>query len=318
MTPAAAPRVSIVIPCYNQARYLGEALESLAAQDHPTLEIVVVDDGSTDGPERIARRYPGVRVIHQKNAGLSSARNAGLRATQGEFVVFLDADDRLRPGAIRIGVERLIANRAAAFTAGRCAMIDDAGRRLPIEQRPLPRTDHYDALLRECFIWMPAAVMYRRARVEQLGGCTPGLDASADYDLYLRMAREFPVDTHDAIVADYRRHETCITARPGVMLRSTLSALAAQRPFVARDRRLAEAYGEGRRFWQRFYGSLLTDQIRADMRVPSRWGRALAGAVTLLRYAPRTFAHEMWRKARLMLMPWRREAGGSVAMPRFQ
>ena len=71
--------VSVIIPCYNQGHYLGEAVESVLAQSYPKLEIVVVDDGSTDGTSEVAARYPAVRYIRQHNQGLAAARNSGLR-----------------------------------------------------------------------------------------------------------------------------------------------------------------------------------------------------------------------------------------------
>src|SRR5215213_3125487 len=101
----ASPLVSVVIPCYNQAHFLGEAIESVLAQSYPNFEIVVVDDGSTDDTSEVAGSYPKVRLVRQENQGLSGARNAGLARSEGEYVVFLDADDRLRPEALEAHLE---------------------------------------------------------------------------------------------------------------------------------------------------------------------------------------------------------------------
>jgi glycosyltransferase involved in cell wall biosynthesis len=92
------PRISAIVPVFNGARFLGEAIDSVLAQTYEPVEIVVVDDGSTDGTARIARSY-GDRILYvsQKNAGLGAARNAGIRHTTSPFVAFLDADDRWRP-----------------------------------------------------------------------------------------------------------------------------------------------------------------------------------------------------------------------------
>jgi len=102
--------VSVVIPCYNQAHFLGEAIESVLAQSYPNFEIIVVDDGSTDDTSEVARRYPGVRLVRQENKGLSGARNAGLAHSEEEYVVFLDADDRLLPDALETVLEHLEAH----------------------------------------------------------------------------------------------------------------------------------------------------------------------------------------------------------------
>lgn len=106
-----APRVSCVIPVYNGERYLGEAIDSVLAQTSPVDEIVVVDDGSTDGSSAVAEGYGGpVRCVRQDNAGPSAASNRGVEAADGEVVAFLDADDRWRPQKIERQLACLEAN----------------------------------------------------------------------------------------------------------------------------------------------------------------------------------------------------------------
>jgi glycosyltransferase involved in cell wall biosynthesis len=103
------PLVSVVIPCFNAERYVGETLESVLAQTWPNIEIIVVDDGSTDGSVEAARRYEksGVRLIEQGNAGAGAARNRAYAAAQGEFIQFLDADDLIDPEKISLQMARL-------------------------------------------------------------------------------------------------------------------------------------------------------------------------------------------------------------------
>src|SRR5918995_6791294 len=115
-----AALVTVVIPCYNQAHFLGEAIESVLSQSYKRFEIVVVDDGSTDDTSEVATRYPRVRCIRQENRGLAGARNTGIRHCQGEYVVFLDADDRLLPEALEAGVREPGAHPEGAFVSGRC------------------------------------------------------------------------------------------------------------------------------------------------------------------------------------------------------
>src|SRR3712207_5711907 len=102
--------VSIVIPCFNHARFVAAAIESALAQTWADCEVVVVDDGSTDDSGAIAARYDRVRVVAQPNRGLSEARNAGLAAAQGDIIIFLDADDRLRPAAAAAAVHAFADN----------------------------------------------------------------------------------------------------------------------------------------------------------------------------------------------------------------
>src|ERR687890_532744 len=106
-SPPEGGKVSVVIPCYNQARFLGEAIQSVLSQGYTDLEIIVVDDGSKDGTEEVASGYaredPRVRLIRRENGGLAEARNRGLAEAGGEYVVFLDSDDRLVSGALEVG-----------------------------------------------------------------------------------------------------------------------------------------------------------------------------------------------------------------------
>src|SRR4051794_37688274 len=110
-----APLVSVIIPCYNQAHYLGEAIESVINQTYPHFEIIVVDDGSTDNTSEVAGGFKEVRCIRQQNQGLSAARNTGLRESSGAFLVFLDSDDRLLPEAIETGLKYLLDRPECAF-----------------------------------------------------------------------------------------------------------------------------------------------------------------------------------------------------------
>src|SRR5688500_8996836 len=105
MSASAEPLVSVVIPCYNQAHYLSEAVESALAQSYGSVETFVVDDGSADNSGEISARYPRVSYLRQANRGVAAARNAGLAASSGQFVLFLDADDRLLPEAVAVGLE---------------------------------------------------------------------------------------------------------------------------------------------------------------------------------------------------------------------
>src|SRR6202007_291490 len=98
---------SVIIPCFNQARFLGEALESALAQSYGSCEVIVVDDGSTDETAKVAAAFNRIRYLSQTNRGLAAARNAGLKASAGRYLVFLDADDRLLPDAVATGASIL-------------------------------------------------------------------------------------------------------------------------------------------------------------------------------------------------------------------
>ncbi len=108
------PSVAVVIPCYNQARFLADAVESVLWQSLAAREIIVVDDGSTDDTRTVAARYK-VKYVHQANQGLARARNRGITETSGEYLVFLDADDRLLTDALAAGVNAFSAHRQCGF-----------------------------------------------------------------------------------------------------------------------------------------------------------------------------------------------------------
>ncbi len=127
MSPRPQPLVSVVIPCHNGGRYLGEAIESVLAQTYELVELIVVDDGSTDDTPAIAGGYAPVRYIGQSNQGLATARNTGLEASRGQFCLFIDADDRLQAGALRASVAPLAADEDTAFVSGPCTLIAPDG-----------------------------------------------------------------------------------------------------------------------------------------------------------------------------------------------
>jgi glycosyltransferase involved in cell wall biosynthesis len=290
-----SPTAAVVIPCFNQGRFLREALESVLAQTLPASEIVVVDDGSTDDTAAVARRYAGVRCIRQRNRGLASARNAGLMNTTSECVVFLDADDRLRPEALEIGVRELQAHPTCALVWGRCVRIDEQGRHLPTVPPPPVLGDPYETLLRNNFIWTPAIAMFRRSICAPLMRFNPAVDAAADYELYLRLVRHFPIHGHTATVAEYRLHGGSMSRNAALMLTSTMEVLRAQLPHVRRRRDYQRAYEQGRRSWQTHYGEQLLAQVAQQAGHPRRWMQVGAMLSVLARYYRRGLAGHMAR-----------------------
>ena len=278
--------VSVVIPCYNQAHFLGEAIESVLAQRYTNLELIVVDDGSTDNTSEVASRYEEVRLIRQENKGLAGARNRGREEARGEYVVFLDSDDRLLANAVEIGVRELEAHPECAFVSGRYRPISAEGDAYAIPRQARVDGDHYLALLRDNYISMPASVMYRRWVFEEVGGFDGSVDAAADWDLYLRIARRFPIHHHGQVVADYRWHGANMTADPALMLRSTVSVLRGQRQYVKGNRSYEEAHEQGIKLFREHNGMNLAKEVRSHVRRRDP-GRALRGALVLARYYPR-------------------------------
>ena len=277
-----------MIPCYNQAHFLGEAIRSVLSQSYPHLEVVVVDDGSKDDTREVASGYaredPRVKLVSQQNRGLAGARNTGLAESVGEYVVFLDSDDRLLPGALEAGVRDLEAHPGCAFVSGQYRAVAADGSLLWKPYEPPAEPDGYLMLLQYCF-GMPAVVMYRRWVFKEVGGFDSSVDAAADWDLYLRVARRFPVHHHGRVVAEYRQHGTSMNQRPGLMLKSTVTVLRSQRPRLKDDKRREEGYMVGLRGMQADYGVPLAEDIRDALRQRA-WKRALGGMFVLARYFP--------------------------------
>jgi glycosyltransferase involved in cell wall biosynthesis len=285
-SPAYAELVSVVIPCYGQAHFLGEAIESSLAQTYPHLEVVVVDDESMDNASRIASRYPGVRCVREENSGMAGARNVGIRNTNGDFLVFLDADDRLLPEAIEAGVRKLGEHPECAAAIGTYQRTTHDGRRLNTHSQPAVMDDQYAHLMRDNWAGFPARAIYRRSLFEHVRGFDPSVDAAADFAFNLAVAREFPIASHEVLVAEHREHGHNTSADAAKMLVETLAAMRQQRRHLGRDRELKGAYRDGVRNWKRYWGDLLVDQARDSVR-ERRLRDALRQVALLARHRPR-------------------------------
>lgn len=252
--------VSVVIPCYNQSHFLGEAIESINKQTYKNFEIIVIDDGSTDvGIDSVINKFGDIKLIRQKNLGLAAARNTGLRESNGEFIIFLDSDDRLLPKALEIGVNSLRENPECAFVSGFCRQIDVDGNLLPIIKQPTIKdgSDHYEAFLRNNYIWTPANIMFRHDIFNQISDFDVSISPTADYDLYLRIARQFSVHQHGEVVSEYRQHKASMSSNYLLMLRHILKVFEAQKEFVENNADYRKAINKGRRYYLYIYGKLI-------------------------------------------------------------
>ena len=203
---SSAPLVSVIIPCYNQAHFLPEAIESALSQRNHAIEVVVVDDGSRDNIAEVVGRYPDILFVQQENRGLAEARNSGFRASKGEYVAFLDADDRLTPNAVESHLFCFAKNPQAGFVVGDIDHIALDGAYDGSPRWPLLESNHYEELLRVNHVANTIAVMFRRSIVEQAGGFRQDCSPAEDYELLLHAARLCPSAHHRAVVAQYRRH----------------------------------------------------------------------------------------------------------------
>ncbi len=304
---AAMPLVSIVIPCYNQAHFLAEAIRSVEEQTYGNVEVILVDDGSTDDIGTVVAEFPRVRCIRQENRGLSAARNTGIAHSRGEFLIFLDADDRLLPEAAGTGARLLMANPSLGFVAGYSRFITGTGVPLPTQQPIRSSGNPYLSLLRRNSIRNPAIVMFRRRVLDQAGGFDSRVDACADYAIYLRISRDHPVAFHSAVVAEYRKHGHNMSNDAALMLRQLQLVMREQRPHLVTPAR-QNAHRAGCRNVRQYYGDRTATQIRERLRMRSAWRKTCADIATLIWCHPGGAAEHGWRK---VLCWWR----GDVTSP---
>src|SRR4051794_30555631 len=256
---SASSSVSIVITTYNQAQFLTEAIESCLAQSVPA-SIVLVDDGSTDNTIDIAKEFSSICIITQARKERSAARNAGLTAATGKFLIFLDGDDRLLPDAVSRNLLCFETHPDAGFVYGAFRTIDVRGKVLRTRPTPDLGPDPYCTLLAENLIGMHATVMYRRDCVLEIGGFDSSLHACEDLDVYLRIARRFPIAYGTGLIAEYRMHSGQTTQDCARMLKGALTVLKKHRVLYHID---DWNYKRAVTVWKRWYASQQAEKLRA-------------------------------------------------------
>jgi glycosyltransferase involved in cell wall biosynthesis len=243
--------VSVVIPCYNHGHYLGAAIESVLAQSYPHREIIVVDDGSTDGTEGVCRGYPGVSYIRSDRVGPSVARNIGVAVSKGSFINFLDADDLLYPNALEMNLYYFGYYGDAVFISGGYDRIDERGWPLDAPVSEDRVGDNYRALLEGNYIGMEATVLYRRELFFRYF-FDPRVTACEDYDLNLRIARDWPVYGHAHKIAAYRIHGGNRSGDKEWMARMAAGVLKKQEKQI-RTGEERRSYQAGLKNWKKYY-----------------------------------------------------------------
>jgi glycosyltransferase involved in cell wall biosynthesis len=246
-------------------------------QTYSAREIIVIDDGSTDETAVIARSYAQkVTFVQQSRRGLAAARNTGLRCCSGEFVLMLDADDRLHPNAVEAGVASLVQNPRCVMSFGEFRLINRDGSVRLHQCRP-PRTDTmYATLLHGNYIGMHGCVVYRRKVLLDVNGFNTQMPAAEDFELYLRLASRFDIASHSTLMADYRQHQANMSRNSSLMLQTTLMALEAQRENVQGNGVLERALAAGIANAERHYTERLMLQIlRSSGKIPASAGALL-------------------------------------------
>ena len=265
------PQVSVIIPTYNYARFLPNAIDSALAQTFREYEIIVVDDGSTDNTADVAKRYAGqIRYHHQENRGLSGARNAGCRLASGELFAFLDADDEWN----REKLERQVAVMDASPELGLVSTymrFMDADRKALPGRKPaiVPGETLIDIIERGTAA--PSSFMVRRACFEAAQGFDEQLTAMEDLDFCLRLARHSPIKHIHEELGLYRVHGPSLSGNPSKVYPSYIAIFQK----LLNDPSARRAGGIVRRRLARYSYLWGVHQLKANSAIEGkRWVRA--------------------------------------------
>jgi glycosyltransferase involved in cell wall biosynthesis len=215
------PVVSIVIPCYNQAHYLSDALHSVLGQTFTDWDVIIVNDGSTDNTAEIVSQFtdPRIRYIYQENQGLGGARNSGIQAAQGEMIALLDSDDVWEPKYLEEMLDRLNGYSEAAAVYCGIQHINSRGQPLgkPSVKNVRPEAFHQTIIYEGNWL-IPGAVIFRKKLADEVGLFDESLLGVEDTDLWLRLSdRHVFVGLPKALVR-YRLHDTNMSKDPQHMV----------------------------------------------------------------------------------------------------
>jgi tetratricopeptide (TPR) repeat protein len=241
------PLVSVIIPNYNHARYLGDAIRSVLNQDYRNFEIIVVDDGSTDNSCEVAEQFSDkINYVYQKNAGLSAARNAGMRIAKGSLIGVLDADDIYEPVFLDTLVDALKSDPDADGVYCGYQFVDQDNNLLPqIENRPVPSEELYDALLDGNF-FVPESIFLRRYVYDDVGLFDEALRACEDWDVWLRVTKKYRIIHSPQILTRHRVLAGSMSTDPLRMLTARLAVLEKHvggEPLMGNSSIVHRAYG---------------------------------------------------------------------------
>ena len=284
-----APKISVIVPIYNQAQFIRETVDSVLAQDHPNVELVLSDDGSTDGTSEILRGYaadhPGrVKIVaSEENTGIAGAFNRALEAHTGEYIAWLGGDDVMLPGKLGRQVAAL---RASPDAIGCCHDADvfdsDSGRSYGrfsevYNGRRGVRDGGVELLLDPAYMMLPSTMMVRSSAVDGLR-FDKRIRVSNDWLFDIELFRRGQIVGLDDVLARYRRHQRNVTSQTSDALEDAMVVLAlAESRYpdlhrLIRARRIASIFGEASRRWQ-----------AGDRRAALRYVAAAAGSGGLLR-----------------------------------
>lgn len=213
----AQPYVSVIIPTYNRGWIVKEAIDSVLAQDFGNFELIVVDDGSTDGTQGLLGEYDeDIRVIHQTNRGVSAARNRGIDEAVAPLVAFLDSDDLWKPQKLSRQIEFFNTHPESLINQTEEIWVRNGRRVNPKRRHQKFSGDIFERSLGLCLV-SPSAVMIRKELFDTVGLFDESLPACEDYDLWLRISCRYPIHLIDTpLIIKRGGHDDQLSREPGL------------------------------------------------------------------------------------------------------
>ncbi|MDF1593148.1 MAG: glycosyltransferase family 2 protein [Desulfobacterales bacterium] len=223
MTTLQSPKVSIITPSYNQGQFIEETIQSVLGQDYPNIEYLIVDGGSNDNTIDILKQYLGrLKWISEKDKGQADAINKGIKKTSGEIVCWLNSDDTILPGAVSKAVNLFVSNPEIKLVYGKSYFTDQEGNingSYPTEKFDFQRLAMFN------FISQPS-VFFKRDAYDKVGGLNAQLNYSLDYDLWIKIGKEFQTKYLEKYLSCYRLHESSKTVDKNQALHSHKEGIA--------------------------------------------------------------------------------------------
>lgn len=280
------PTITVITPSFNQARFIGETIDSVLGQDYPHLEYIVIDGGSTDGTQEILRRYGDrLRWVSEPDRGQGDAVNKGVALAHGEIIGWLNSDDTYAPGALGKIARTFASSDDLAVVYGDADHVLEDGTLYG----PYPTGAwNYLRLAERCFICQPAAFV-RRKSLDEVGGIDPILHFSMDYDLWIRMGRRHRFAYLPEVLARSRLHKEAKTlASRGEVFREIIGTVRRHYGFVP----LEWAYG----YADHLFNRSGEDMFSADRLSPLALTAGVLMAMWMNRRRP-SYWPRCWRRA---------------------
>lgn len=208
------PLVSVLMPTYNREKFVGEAIESVLSQTYPNFELLVVDDGSTDKTKSVVQKYltdPRVKYFYKENGGQSSGRNLGFKNSKGDYIAFLDSDNKWKPEKLKICMTAALDNPDVGVVYGDNITIDEHGNEIGRDTMRRHSGFITAQLLKDNFVTINTATLKREC-YEAMGGLDESFIRAPDYEFWLRLSTRYKFLYVPQYVSYYRVMEDQISS----------------------------------------------------------------------------------------------------------